>query len=301
MIRVCDLPGLPVPTEQSNLREVFLDLSKQVSGDGTLYDPYSWWDILTYLQEADTGQHTRINTIGSNMGLLSDINSLEFEGIQFANSLGQAIEFVAYAPFIYNIPMFGNTTSTLYTQPFFRFTEVSGLTIKFNGFRINNLNEALVKTERCSNCNISFINCAISPAINDFVPSPTEESSSSSSGYDFPDFKATFIRMINCTGMKTSLILNSVTDISQSLTFTDFGFISENNSIYNNVKLAGVLDAGNQFDTGITFDQDSEMFSNIFYIIGNYFSYQNILYPVIRTDNYKSEVKKAYNTYMINT
>ena len=289
-IRICQGIEIisPIPDEQ-NVLNIYLDLSKQVSGIGTLINPYSWWDILNIIKtQIDGGTKLTIYTLGSNNALLSDLDKLVLENRTFAKSLGQHITFVAYRPYEWNIPFMSYAIEQFSTVPFIKLKDISGLTLKFKGFRISPKFETFLELEDCSNCDIQFIRNGIYPHGN----SSEDASSSSSSASGGP---ASFMEVKDCSSLNVSFLFNTITDLSDSDPLSGSSIIKETHSIFSDVNLSGRFDSGIDLDNGRTFDTGLQ--SNTFYFSANYVSYNNGIYTLFDTDNYITLIYRGWNRY----
>jgi hypothetical protein len=263
------------------LLTIFLDLSKQPSGSGTLEDPYNWQDVLNFLETVDLGKQVEIWTIGSDQSLLSNRNRLLVENKSFSSTLEQRWEFVAYRPCEYNIPTVASAPPMLYSLPFIDFRGCRGMTLRFNRFRIVNGLETFLRLEDCRNCTIIFSNCGIDTHIAQL------------------EGDASIMRMIDCYRMKVVFLNCSVVNDCPDLQPRSSAHVIETHSVYNDPTKAGLLDVGRTFDSTSpvrTFDSIGSGDLNHFYFVNNYFS-GRYLVPVVNTDSYLTRIHKSNNTY----
>lgn len=300
-IRICqpiDSGDTPLVPGSSNILDVFLDLSKQIPGVGTLEDPYIWDDILNLIaNEIDGGTKLTIWTLGSDHSLFVDHKRLLIEDRSFSRSVGQHITFISYMPCEWNIPFMSYGVSTLSTFPHITLKNVNGLTLKFSGFRIAPKYHSFIDVDNCVNCELDFIRNGIYPQGDCVESNVSSSSSSSSSGGDsgVRGNLASFMRVRDSAALDVNFILNTITDLSQSLSISNVSFIDERHSVFSDILKSGRFDVGNEFDNGA--ELDTARFSNTFNLFGNYDSFNNDWYPFFSTDNYRSILRKGWNRF----
>lgn len=273
------LPGDNPDTNQ--YINIYLDLSKQSSGDGSFNDMFNWQGLLNFLANVDLGKQVRVWTIGSNHSLMNDQNRWVIKNLSFSATIGQRIEFISFRPYEYNIPFMGSGVSGLRTAPFIDMENVSGLTLIFSRFRIATQWYPFISMKDCDNVTLGITNCGISPsAIN------TEG--------------ASLIDIKDSVRLKVALLHNGIVDLSKARPVVETAILQETHSIFSNPTEAGILDAGNNFDSGRTFDSIIHDYNiNRFYFDGNYISWKSGWYTFFKTDNYRSRVVRKNNKYRV--